>query len=417
MQGSDEITPEITPAQSVDRQLERLHRALAKRNVPGYENAKPYYDLIEDIIERTEAIRNNRSSTWSESIQKATFQRDENALLGVKSSFSIADSLTNVPDEELASGLEAIADMMGNPVKNINTESLEKLKKFSNSLPSSAYKKSIDTIYQASLFCALAMVTIMFPPLLPFTSPALTMLGLAVGSVIMGLACHISMKVFMAHAAEEVYDNQRFKLLHNIQELTSVTPLDEKTSKQVEDAKQWLAQIDQAKKEGTISCIDAVQALKIGEQKLSGQNTENKALADVTFSFREEGLSFSKGVVGIAANKYPQFSALVAVLAVAQVGLAAVSPAFILQTAISLAIGVGSSLGYETGRSFKEGKSNKVAPDDATHQEEDKSSNKIDLFKAAKEAVASFLPGSTAKVTPSSDASAESDRDSIRLNK
>jgi hypothetical protein len=186
----------------VNQVIKEIKEAMFRGQQP--KATEPFYHLIDDVLEKTQSMREGRSKTWTETLQKATFQRDEKAWVGIKSSFSIADSLTGISDEQLLEALSSIRGLMDNP-DNMNGQQLAKIKQFADTLPSSEYKQSIDKIYQAALFCSLAMLTVAFPVVAPFTIPMMAPLCLIVGSAIMGLACHISLKTFMNHAAEEMY--------------------------------------------------------------------------------------------------------------------------------------------------------------------------------------------------------------------
>ena len=312
---------------------------------------KPYYKLIETIIERTEKIQESRSITWSDTLQKATIKRDKESRFGVKSSFSISDALTNVSDDDLAKGLKAIEATLND--NGINNANLKALKEFSDKLPSDEYKASIDTIYRAGLFCALAAATIMFPPLLPFTCPALTVTALLAGSAIMGLSAHISFRAFMNHAAAEVYEQERLKLLSNDKLVNQI--LENKGNKQESMLyTAVIAAMNKTEDNSAKTLLDKGKALKIVNKALRGDKKVNAQLADLSegtdnikFSLSEDTMSFLKDAIKIAWSKYRTFTVFMAASVVLQGALAAVSPAFALQTATSMVVGLGTVLSYE----------------------------------------------------------------------
>ncbi len=323
-------------------------------------DAEPFYHLINDIIEKTASMRAGRSKTWGQTLQKATFKRDENAWLGIKPSFSIADSLTDISDKTLETALSHIHNFMTKP-DEMPEGTLAGIKQFADRLPSSDYKKSIDMIYNAGLFCSLAMLTIAFPIVAPITIPMMVPLCLVAGSAIMGVACHMSFKTFLNHVAEERYEAERFHVLESIHGIEKeLAPSEEGALKCFSSIKsavsELLTEIQAAKKNGKISIAESANALKIINQVLKG---DKKALSDLEhlqdsmrFSFLSkdgmvDSMRFFAESSQVAIKKYPVFAAFVAVASIAQVGLAIVSPSFLLQLGYNVVIGVAAVAGYE----------------------------------------------------------------------
>ena len=332
---------------ALDLQISALKGKIDAMLETGTDPKNQYYNLLKTIIDRTQKIKNSRSITWSDTLQKATIKRDKESRFGVKSSFSISDALTNVSDGDLSNVVDAISKTFADG--KICTAELKNLKTLSDKLPSDEYKKSIDTIYQASLFCALAAATLVFPPLLPFTCPALTATALLAGSAIMGLSAHISFRAFMNHAAAEVYEQERFKLLSNdrlCQYVASGEPDHQLYSRVILRMREITASDENTD-------LDKAKVLKILNKVLTKGNEDEayKQLAslnnNIKFSLSEDTMSFLKDAIKIAWSKYRTFTVFMAASVVLQGALAAVSPAFALQTATSMVVGLGTVLSYE----------------------------------------------------------------------
>ncbi len=346
---------------TADGNDERINDAIRKITMFQIENAKnaePFYHLIQDVIEKTKSIRANRSKTWIDTLQKATFQRDKKATLGVKASFSIADSVTNVSDEKLVFALESIVKFMEDGPNEMTSKRLDGIKKFADSLPSSAYKDSIDTIYRASLFVALAASSLAFPPLIPFTAPVMGGLSvsLGIGYVVMGLACHIGLKGFLDHTSEEMFETERFNVIRIIKDLEDNddlppdegVPVKERIRNEVNTL---LRDILEAKKNDEISASEAAKGLKIVHKALQG---DEKALEDLDnlhekmkFSYYNDSGHFLKSAAELAYKKYPVFASVVAIGAILNAGTVLIPPLFI-QLCNSMLVGAAAVIAYES---------------------------------------------------------------------
>ncbi len=336
--------------------IQEIRQLLGSDNDPNIESMK---GLIEQVLLNTEAMRESRAKTWSESLYKATVQGN------------IADSLTNVSDETLIPALQTIKQSLQKGVDNMSSEELDHLKKFADQIPSSAYKQSVNAIYLAIAFTAIATAAIAGSVLTcGAAAPILAPIALYCGSAVMGLACHIGIKKFMHNAAEETYDQQRFevlKTLHAIKKHEVKGGQDQQAQKDelnhqttvIAKVKGFMQEIQAQKTNGHITPTEASKALKIMHQALQGDEKAIVKFKDLQqhmqFAspiknprrFFSDAASFLGDTLGVAAKKYPATTALVLVGTAINAAIAVVAPSLLLQLASSVAVGAAAAIGYE----------------------------------------------------------------------
>jgi hypothetical protein len=151
---------------------------------------------------------------------------------------------------------------------------------------------------------------------------------------------------------------------------------------------QLLTEIQAAKKDATISTAESAKALKIINQALNGDKEALSKLDNLQhhmkFSFSKDSMNFLAETANVAFKKYPIFATLVTVASIAQIGLAAVSPSFLLQLAANTAIGAVAITGYELWASKNTTKTEVKEESSLKKPKESELQNK---FQTAKEAL------------------------------
>lgn len=309
-----------------------------------------FSNYIQDLIQKAENVREHRSKNWLKFIQNATFKPDKNARFGWRASFSVSGWLTDIPDKKLAEGFELMTAMLTND--RLDPTHLLQLQQFSNSLPSSAYKHSIDKIYQALLIVTLITLLMLAPMTIPAISGLLVVsVGcFAVGNAIIGLACHFSVQAYLTHLAEDRYDALHLDLLNSVMGLQqSDQLLDLEVAAYL---KQLLDEIKQAKIDGQISTDELAKALAIIQRGLRG---DTQALNDLEhlqqsmqFSYFNDTLSFMSRAIVLAHRKYQMISGVLAALTAVQIVGSGISSYFAYQTAASFIYGTIPVVLYES---------------------------------------------------------------------